>query len=90
MLVSVRMHLSVCHIVVTLQESSDIRTADDASIESVTMGISAVSCKVLNTLGTELDTGGRAARWAVHFDRLLSDNAGIDTFSVSQNQSVMV
>jgi hypothetical protein len=58
---------------------------DDASIELVTAGISAVSCKVLNKIGMEHDTTGRAASWAVHFDRLLSDSAGIDTFSVSLN-----
>lgn len=73
----------VCCIVVIQQENSCLRTDDDANVELVTMGISAVSCKVLNTLGTELGTGGRAARWAVHFDHLLSDSAGVDTFSVS-------
>lgn len=45
-------------------------------------GMTAASCKVLNKVGKEQVTG-RAASWAIHFDRLLADKAGISTFMVS-------
>jgi len=40
------------------------------------------SCKQLRAVGSEKNTVGRVAGWAVHFDRLLEDSAGRATFAV--------
>ena len=56
---------------------------DHVDSTAKTSGKSAVSCKTLNKIGKEQVSIGRAASWAIHFDRLLADSSGIETFKVS-------
>jgi len=65
-----------------LQPEYDSTSDSTGSVLSA-VGISAVSCKTLANVGTDKSTVGRAASWAIHFDRLMSDDEGVETFSVS-------